>query len=37
MEDTVSGLLGTRVLSRAVMEHKLELGIVPTRFRNMVG
>jgi len=36
MADSVIGLHGTRVLSRAVLEHKLEPGIVPTQHRHMV-
>ena len=36
MADSVIGLRGTRVLSRAVLEHKIEPGIVPTQHRHTV-
>ena len=35
-EDSVIGLPGTRVLSRVVVEHRVERGIVPTRYLNIV-
>ena len=36
MADSVTGLPGTRVLSRVVVEHKIEPGIVPTQHRHTV-
>ena len=35
-EDSVIGLPGTRVLSRVVVEHTVELEIVPTRHQHTV-
>jgi len=36
MVDLLIGLPGIRVLSRVVVEHRVELGIVPTRHQHMV-
>ena len=36
MEDSLTGLRGTRVLSRVVVEHRVEPGLVPTRHQHIV-